>query len=164
MSSVVPVDPCRRSVGPPAAADPPQSQPQPQPPPAEAPLALHGRVLLAEDNAVNAMLARTVIEAAGLVVAVVDDGWEAVTNWDTGYPDLVLMDCQMPRMDGYDATRRIRAREREAGRPHVPIVALTANAYGADLERCRAAGMDGHLAKPFRREELIALLERYLSG
>ena len=158
MSSDAPDDARRRSVGLPPAAGPPG------PAPAAAPPALHGRVLLAEDNAVNALLARTVIEAAGLEVEVVDDGWEAVTNWDTGYPDLVLMDCQMPGMDGYDAARRIRARERDAGRPHVPIVAFTANAHGDDLERCRAAGMDGHLAKPFRREELIALLKRYLSG
>jgi len=92
----------------------------------------------------------------------VPDGEAAVARCEQSPPDLVLMDCQMPVMDGFVATQRIREHERRQHRPRMPIIALTANAYDADRERCLAAGMDDHLAKPFREEELLALLRRWL--
>jgi CheY-like chemotaxis protein/anti-sigma regulatory factor (Ser/Thr protein kinase) len=125
---------------------------------------LRGHVLLAEDNEVNALVARSVLERAGLRVEVVEDGAAALERSTTApLPDLVLMDCQMPVMDGFEATRRIRAFEQRGGRARLPIVALTANAYEADRERCLAAGMDEHLPKPFRDQELMAVLQRHLA-
>ena len=123
---------------------------------------LRGHVLLAEDNEVNALVARALLENAGLVVEVVPDGEAAVARCEQSPPDLVLMDCQMPVMDGFVATQHIRDQERLQQRPRMPIIALTANAYDSDRERCLAAGMDDHLAKPFREEELLALLRRWL--
>jgi two-component system sensor histidine kinase/response regulator len=119
-------------------------------------------VLVAEDNVVNQKVARRTIENLGYRVDVVNDGAEAIKAWETGRYDLIFMDCQMPKIDGYRATQEIRARE-TAGR-HIPIVALTAHAMqGADLE-CKAAGMDDYLSKPLRRDLLEACLERWLKG
>ena len=93
-------------------------------------------------------------------VDAVVNGREAVDAWAKGGYDLVLMDCQMPVLDGYAATREIRARERNGER--IPIVALTANAMPKDELECRQAGMDDHLAKPIDREELARCLEQHL--
>ncbi|WP_066338186.1 response regulator [Azohydromonas lata] len=119
------------------------------------------RVLLAEDNEVNQLLAQTHLEALGCEVALAGNGEEALQLWQAGAHDLVLMDCQMPRLDGYQATRRLR--ELEAALPNrrrTPIVALTANAMEGDRERCLAAGMDDYLSKPFTRESLGAVMQR----
>jgi signal transduction histidine kinase/ActR/RegA family two-component response regulator len=126
---------------------------------------LHGRVLLAEDNPVNAMVAEAVLHKLGLEVEVAHNGREAVEAFRRLRPDVVLMDCQMPVMDGFEAARRIREVEREAGAAgerHTPLVALTANALEGDRERSLAAGMDDHLAKPFRQDQLARVLERHL--
>ena len=118
------------------------------------------RVLLAEDNVVNEKVATRFLQKLGYTVDAVVNGREAVDAWAKGGYDLVLMDCQMPVLDGYAATREIRARERNGER--IPIVALTANAMPKDQLECRQAGMDDHLAKPIDREELARCLEHHL--
>ena len=123
---------------------------------------LHGRVLLAEDNPVNALVAQTALKNLGLTVELVEDGLQAVASFRAAPPDLVLLDCQMPVMDGFEAVRRMREHEGEQGLPRTPVVALTANALQGDREHSLAAGMDDHLAKPFKDEELRAVLRRHL--
>ena len=118
------------------------------------------RILLAEDNPVNQKVARMVLEKLGLEVTVVGNGRDAVTAWKAGGIDLILMDCQMPELDGYEATREIRRAEQ--GHKAVPIVALTAHAMKGDDDKCRAAGMDDYLTKPLDRTRLIACLEKHL--
>ena len=122
------------------------------------------QVLLVEDNPVNALVAEAILQHAGVAVTTVSDGLAAVEWLDRRQADLVLMDCQMPGMDGFEATRQIRRREQQRAWPRVPIVALTANAHDADRQRCLEAGMDDHLAKPFSKEALLAVLERYVGG
>ena len=111
------------------------------------------RVLLAEDNAVNRKLALRLLEKNGHHVFVAANGREAVTLFHREDLDVVLMDLQMPEMDGFQATAAIRASEKLRG-GHVPIVALTAHALTGDREHCLASGMDGYLAKPYSMEEL----------
>ena len=118
-------------------------------------------VLLAEDNVVNQKVACRILEKLGYRVDVAADGQAAFEAWLSGRYDLILMDCQMPVMDGYETTRKIRAQE--GGGKHVPIIALTAHAMkGADNE-CRAAGMDDYLSKPIDREQLQNALHRWLN-
>jgi PAS domain S-box-containing protein len=117
-------------------------------------------VLLAEDNVVNQRLATRLLEKRGHRVTVVSNGQEAVELIERSSYDLVLMDVQMPLLDGIAATKLIREREKETGH-HLPIVALTAYAVKGDQDRCMAAGMDGYLPKPIRPEELDALLQTY---
>lgn len=119
------------------------------------------RVLLAEDNAINCEVAVTGLEQAGCSVAVARDGREACEMAAGGDFDVVLMDCQMPAMDGFQATREIRRREAEQGRPRIPIIALTANALAGDREHCLAAGMDDFLSKPLRIAELQGAVARW---
>lgn len=125
---------------------------------------LQGRVLLAEDNPVNALVAEAALKKMGLTVELVEDGLQAVAAFRAKRPDLVLLDCQMPVMDGFEAARRIRALEGDGGLSRTPVVALTANALQGDREQSLAAGMDDHLAKPFRDEELRAVLQRLLAA
>jgi signal transduction histidine kinase/DNA-binding response OmpR family regulator len=130
---------------------------------AEGQVRLSGQVLLAEDHPVNQELATAMLERLGLTVTVAGDGREAVDLLRRRHYELVLMDCQMPEMDGYDATVEIREHERaEGGRAHTPIVALTANAVEGDRERCLAAGMDDYLCKPFSPDQLTAVVIRWL--
>ncbi len=119
------------------------------------------RILLAEDNVVNQRLATRLLEKRGHSVVVVGNGREALDALEKGKYDLVLMDVQMPEMDGLEATTKIRERERFTG-GYQPIVALTAHAMKRDEERCLAVGMNGYLAKPIRPQELDALLEQYI--
>jgi CheY-like chemotaxis protein len=120
------------------------------------------RILVAEDNLVNQKVARRTLEKLGYRVDVVADGHAAVDAWSTGRYDLILMDCQMPELDGYAATQVIRQREK-AGE-HIPIIALTAHAIvGANLE-CEAAGMDDYLSKPIVRQRLAECLDKFLAS
>jgi two-component system, sensor histidine kinase and response regulator len=118
------------------------------------------RILLAEDNIVNQKVAKHLLEKMGHRVDVVMDGNAAVLAWAGKPYDLILMDCQMPVMDGYEATREIR--RREDGTRRIPIVALTANAMKGDEDACYAAGMDGFVSKPIDRSKLKACLEKAL--
>ncbi len=141
--------------------------PQEAPPPAgrrEATSVAAGRfrILLAEDNPINQKIALKMLQQAGCTAEAVSDGAEAVQAVRKACYDLVLMDVQMPNMDGLEAT--IQIRRWEAGRRHTPIVALTANAMVGDRERCLAAGMDDYLAKPVRREDLWAVIQRWAAA
>ncbi len=124
------------------------------------------RILLAEDNELNQEIAVTILEEAGFVVDVADDGTKAVEKLETSLPgtyDVILMDIQMPVMDGYEAARRIRALEnRELSA--VPIIAMTANAFDEDRKRAMKAGMDGHLGKPIEINRLKETLRGIFSG
>ena len=117
-------------------------------------------VLVVEDNMVNARVARAMLEKLGLTVSHVENGVEAITAVEEAEFDLVFMDCQMPEMDGFEATRRIRALPPPSN--CVPIVALTANAMAGDADRCLAAGMDDYLSKPLRADELAETVGRWL--
>lgn len=123
------------------------------------------QVLVAEDNAVNQLLVRRMLEKRGHRVMVVNNGREALAATEEGNYDLVLMDVQMPEMDGIEATLAIREKEkRRDDGSHQAIVALTAHAMKGDEERCKAAGMDDYLTKPIRPQELGNLLERYAAA
>lgn len=121
-----------------------------------------GRVLLVEDNRVNRTIAVRLLEKMGVETVTAEDGQQAVDAVEKDDFDLILMDCQMPVMDGYDATTAIRAREAETGR-RVPIVALTASARESDRQRCLEVGMDAFLSKPLTIEELRAAVVTWLS-
>ena len=116
-------------------------------------------VLVAEDNLVNQRVAQCLIEKRGHKVVVVGNGIDAVKALDRQQFELVLMDVQMPGMDGYEATAEIRRKEQSGGR-HQPIIAMTAHAMKGDREKCLAAGMDGYLAKPIQASEMAAALEK----
>lgn len=117
------------------------------------------RVLAAEDNPVNQLVLRTLLAQAGVDLTVVADGAAAVNAWREGDFSLILMDVQMPVMDGPTATRAIRRAEAAEGQGHIPILALTANAMAHQVAEYRASGMDGHVAKPIRIEELFAAID-----
>ena len=126
------------------------------------PTDLAGTVLLVEDNPVNLLIALEMLQSLGLDVIEAEDGAQALEQLARHPVDLVLMDCFMPEMDGYDATRHIRERERDQGLTRLPIIALTANAFDEDLRKAEEAGMDAHLAKPYTRVQLRAMLSRWL--
>ncbi|MEO5678022.1 MAG: ATP-binding protein [Usitatibacter sp.] len=124
---------------------------------------LAGKVLLVEDNELNAALARDLLGLLGLDVTLVTDGKQAVAAASAGNFDVILMDCQMPIMDGYAATRAIRGEEHARGSPRVAIVAVTANALAGDREICIEAGMDDHLAKPYTAAQLRVVLATWIA-
>lgn len=119
-------------------------------------------ILLAEDNATNQKLAVAILEKQGYSVSVVNDGRQAIHAFETNDYDAVLMDMQMPEVDGLEATVAIRSFEKPSGR-HVPIIALTANAMTGDRDRCLQAGMDDYLSKPLRAGDLLAMIQRLVS-
>jgi signal transduction histidine kinase/CheY-like chemotaxis protein len=120
------------------------------------------RVLAAEDNSVNQLVLKTLLHQIGVEPTVVENGAEAVVAWREGGWDMILMDMQMPVMDGLAATRAIRAEETAKGLARTPIIALTANAMAHQISQCLAAGMDGHVAKPIEAARLFAALEAAL--
>ena len=130
------------------------------PDPAAAVPVVRSRILLAEDNLVNQRLVQRVLEKVGHGVVVVGNGREALDELKKDTFDLILMDVQMPEMDGFEATRAIRKSE-ELTKAHVPIVALTAHAMKGDLERCLAAGMDAYLSKPIHAADLYQIVQTY---
>jgi signal transduction histidine kinase/DNA-binding response OmpR family regulator len=119
-------------------------------------------ILLAEDNLVNQKVALNLLGKLGAVVELAENGQEAVERFERGGFDLILMDCHMPELDGYEATQEIRRRE-VTTRGHIPIIAMTANAMQGDRDACLAAGMDDYTTKPVRAGELVAAIERSLS-
>ena len=141
-------------------------QPVPYDPPLGAHISAH--ILLVEDNPVNQEVCAAMLEKLGSSVTVAGNGLEALERWSCGDCDLVIMDCQMPELDGYQAALRIRAKEREVPADpmpaHIPIIALTAHALEGDQLKCLAAGMDDYLPKPFSLTQLQAKLERWLPG
>lgn len=115
------------------------------------------RILMAEDNSINQRVGKLILQKAGYIIDLVGDGSEAVEAHRTEPYDMILMDCQMPTMDGFEATRRIRASS-----PRQPvIIAVTANALVGERERCLAAGMDDYLSKPFQAEQLVAIVAKW---
>jgi CheY-like chemotaxis protein len=122
------------------------------------------RVLLVEDNAVNQQVGVAMLRRLGCRVDLARNGIEAVSMSGEQAYDVILMDCQMPEMDGFEATARIRAREGRTGASRIPIVALTANVMRGDRERCLTAGMDDYLAKPFKKVELVAMISRWAAS
>ena len=129
---------------------------------AASPVLPRATVLVAEDNPVNQLVITGMLAKRGLEAEVVTDGGQAVARAGPRRHAAVLMDCQMPTVDGYEATARIRANEADGVR--VPIIAMTAHALEGDRERCLQAGMDDYLAKPLRADQLDAVLERWLGG
>ena len=120
------------------------------------------RVLVAEDTEINRQLVRVLLQRMGCTVDTVTNGIQALDAIARERYDLVLMDCMMPEMDGYEATRHLRAREAEAGASRLPVIALTASAIDGDRERCIAAGMDDYLAKPFTADVFMDVIGRWI--
>lgn len=121
-----------------------------------------GRVLVVEDNPINRLVACEMLESLGVQYETAEDGVAALEKQQMARFDLVLMDCLMPRLDGFAATAIWRERERSRGGPATPIVAVTANASNEDRERCLACGMDDFLGKPMRLNQLASLVARHL--
>ncbi len=119
-------------------------------------------VLIVEDNPVNMLMAQTMLKQTGFKIHAASNGQIAVDVYKTNELDLILMDCQMPVMDGFTASREIRELEKQSGR-HIPIIALTANAFKEDKEACLAAGMDDFLSKPFKKKQLLDVMEQWLA-
>lgn len=140
-----------------------REEPEAAPTGAEAPRLRPLRILVAEDNKVNQAVASKSLGKQGHRVVLVDDGQQAVTAWESGGFDLILMDVEMPEIDGLDATREIRAREQDTD-SHIPIIAMTAHALAGDRERCLKAGMDGYVAKPLRIRVLEEEIARVIPG
>ena len=142
-------------------ASPPPPHPPPGPPGSKPPRVR--RVLLAEDNPVNVEVAKAMLDSLGLAVHCARNGEEALQAARASTYDIVLMDCQMPVMDGFAATAEIRRHEHSAGRARtLPIIAITANALQGDREACLAAGMDDYLSKPFSQQQLAAVIGRWI--
>jgi signal transduction histidine kinase/ActR/RegA family two-component response regulator len=123
---------------------------------------LHGHILLVEDNPINQMVARKMLEKIGVETELAGDGQEALNLLYEHSFDAVLMDCQMPVLDGFNATRQLREWEQQQQRKPLPVIAMTANVMEGDRERCLDAGMNDYIGKPFRNEDLHAILQRWL--
>lgn len=121
------------------------------------------KILVAEDNLINQKIIRIILEKSGLEYEMVNNGQEAVASFESSKYSLVLMDCQMPVMDGIQASSQIRKLEQEKKSGRCAIVAMTANAMKGDKERCLAAGMDDFLAKPFKSQDLAKMISSWSS-
>lgn len=118
------------------------------------------RILMAEDNQINQRVGKLILQRAGFNIDLVSDGYEALEAHKAKPYDLILMDCQMPTMDGFEASRQIRSLNQ-----HQPvIVAVTANALVGERERCLDAGMDDYLSKPFQAEQLVAVVKKWITS
>jgi two-component system sensor histidine kinase BarA len=123
------------------------------------------RILVADDNAVNREVLIEVLRQLGVTVETAEDGREAVAKWRKTLPDLVFMDCSMPEMDGFAATREIRAHEHlDVARRHTPIIALTAHVAGSGGDEWRKAGMDAYMTKPFTMHAIVSCMQQLLAG
>jgi CheY-like chemotaxis protein len=154
------------------ASEDAESEPAPPPRPANCPPPVpqaarsDAKVLVAQDNEINQIVTKQTLAKAGYACDIVANGREALDALEAERYDIVLMDCQMPEMDGFEAVRRYREHERERGlaSERLPIIALTANALSGDRERCLDAGMTDYLSKPIDPLKLLALLDQYLSS
>lgn len=117
------------------------------------------RILMAEDNAINQRVAKLILQRAGYNIDLVADGNEALEAHRMRPYDVILMDCQMPTMDGFEASRQIR----QLTQPQPIIIAVTANALVGERERCLSAGMDDYLSKPFQAEQLVAVVRKWVA-
>ena len=133
-----------------------------QPVRTEPPPLLNGRVLLVEDNPINLAVIDRIMTKLGIDTVSAVDGIKALSEVEKGRFDLVMMDCQMPRLDGYETTKAIRNREYSENLPHLPIIAMTANAMAGDRERCLEAGMDDYIAKPVKSSSIRNILQQWL--
>jgi CheY-like chemotaxis protein len=115
---------------------------------------------MAEDNTINQRVGKLILQRAGYSIDLVADGSEAVSAHDAAPYDLILMDCQMPVMDGFEASRRIRMLDHK----QPVIIAVTANALVGERERCLAAGMDDYLSKPFQADQLVGVVKKWIEG
>jgi CheY-like chemotaxis protein len=117
------------------------------------------RILMAEDNAINQKVGKLILQRAGFHIDLVGDGNEAVEAHRANPYDVILMDCQMPAMDGFEASRQIRLLQHR----QPVIIAVTANALAGERERCLRAGMDDYLSKPFQAEQLVAVVQKWIA-
>jgi CheY-like chemotaxis protein len=122
------------------------------------------RILVVEDNEVNQLVSKAMLERLNCEVTMVSNGLEAISAYSSQHFDLILMDCNMPVMDGFEATRRIRALEQQKNAVPIPIVALTAHAFNHVRQECFDAGMNEHLSKPFDVAQLDKLLQQFSSA
>ena len=132
-------------------------------PPKTAPTAANARLLVVEDNEINRQVLSKQLEILGYTHDLTEHGQEGLEAWQRDRYDLILTDCQMPLMDGFEMTRHIRVAEADTGAPRIPIIAITANALKGEAERCLAMGMDDYLSKPVEMENLRRKLELHLS-
>ena len=139
---------------------PSRTDPSIAPPPQPDGSSVQPRILMAEDNAINQRVGKLILQRAGFVIDVVGDGSEAVQAHRAKAYHLILMDCQMPILDGFEASHAIR----ELGEPQPVLVAVTANALAGEREKCLAAGMNDYLSKPFQADQLIGLVKRWCAA
>jgi CheY-like chemotaxis protein len=118
------------------------------------------RILMAEDNGINQRVGKLILQRAGFSIDLAADGSEALEAHRSNPYDVILMDCQMPVMDGFEACRHIR----ELGEPQPVIIAVTANALVGERDRCLGAGMDDYLSKPFQAEQLVAIVKKWVDN
>lgn len=118
------------------------------------------RILMAEDNPINQRVGKLILQRAGFAIDLVADGNEAIEAHRAHPYDVILMDCQMPSMDGFEASRQIR----QLTQPQPVIIAVTANALVGERERCLSAGMDDYLSKPFQAEQLVAVVKKWVAN
>lgn len=119
------------------------------------------KILIAEDNEINQKVMRAILEKSGIDYLIVSDGEQVLKELKNDQYRLILMDCQMPILDGYETTKIIRKYEQENNQKRCPIIAITANAMSGDKEKCEHAGMDDFLAKPFKMQQIFDMINKW---